>query len=236
MIEVRARAEDGFLPDEITKGVRASQEYKDLIASLPGGHYVELGGMLENTVESAEQMSVSHTITVLSIILLPVIQYNGWAKPAIILSTLPLALIGVFVGLYLTGNNLGFMPQLGVLSLFGIVVNTAIIYIEVAELTVQERSEESDGSGPIVGLTKAEFLDCLDEAGRQRLMPIALTTLTTVLGLCPLAFFGGPLWEGMAWAMIFGLLLATVLTLVVVPSLYAIFTERFGMLPCKPRN
>jgi len=165
------------------------------------------------------------------IILLLVIQYNGWAKPIIILTTLPLALIGAFLGLYATANSLGFMPQLGLLALFGIVLNTAIIYIEVAEKVIKEKSEASDGSGPIAGLTRDEFVACLVDAGRQRLLPIALTTLTTVGGLIPLALFGGPLWEGMAYLMIFGLQLATLLTLIVVPALYAIFTERFGMKP-----
>ncbi len=65
----------------------------------------------------------------------------------------------------------------------------------------------------------------------MRLLPIAMTTLTTIGGLLPLALAGGPLWEGMAWLMIFGLMVATLLTLIVVPSLYTIFVERFGMSP-----
>jgi len=234
VIEVRARTEEGTLPNVVVQTVMASEEMKQLMADMPGGYEVQIGGSLEESIKSQSQMKVSLTISVLSIILLLVIQYNGWAKPIIILATLPLALIGVFIGLYLTNNNLGFMPQLGILSLFGIVVNTAIIYIEVAEMVIAEKRDQCDGEGPIHGLTRGEFLDCLVEAGRQRLLPIALTTLTTVMGLMPLALFGGPLWEGMAWSMIFGLLLATLLTLIVVPSLYSIFTLRFRMLPYKP--
>ena len=109
-------------------------------------------------------------------------------------------------------------------------MNTAIIYIEFAETLIKQKSEQSDGSGPIAGLT-SEFRECLVQAGQVRLLPIAMTTLTTIGGLLPLALAGGPLWEGMAWLMIFGLIVATLLTLIVVPSLYTIFVERLRMSP-----
>ena len=76
-----------------------------------------------------------------------------------------------------------------------------------------------------------EFRGCLVAACQQRLLPIFLTTATTVLGLLPLALAGGPLWEGMAWSMIFGLLVATLLTLLVVPAIYAIFVEHLRVKP-----
>ena len=123
------------------------------------------------------------------------------------------------------------MPQLGLLALFGIVVNTAIIFLEFADSLIKQKAAESDGSGPIMGLTREEFRECLVRAGEVRLLPIAMTTLTTIGGLLPLALAGGPLWEGMSWLMIFGLIVATVLTLVVVPALYAIFVETFRVRP-----
>ena len=116
-------------------------------------------------------MSLSLGISLLMIILLLVIQYNGFAKPVIILTTLPLALIGSFLGLYVTGNALGFMPQLGLLALFGIVVNTAIIFIEFADILIKEKIEECDGSGPIMGMSVQEFRECLVQAGQVRLLP-----------------------------------------------------------------
>ena len=73
----------------------------------------------------------------------------------------------------------------------------------------------------------------LGEAGKVRLLPIAMTTLTTIGGLLPLATSGGPLWAGMSWCMIFGLLVATVLTLLVVPALYAILVETFRVKPIR---
>jgi multidrug efflux pump subunit AcrB len=139
-------------------------------------------------------------------------------------------MIGSIFGLWLTDNPLGFMPQLGVLALFGIVLNAAIIFLEFADIVVMERAGKARG-GPILGLTGAEFRDALLEAGRQRLMPIFLTTATTVGGLIPLAVAGGPLWTGMAWLMVYGLTVATLLTLFVVPALYAIAVETFGLRP-----
>ena len=81
-----------------------------------------------------------------------------------------------------------------------------------------------------------EFRECLVQAGQVRLLPIAMTTLTTIGGLLPLALGGGPLWEGMAWLMIFGLIVATILTLVIVPALYCIFVENFGMKPVQVKT
>ncbi|MEW6360205.1 MAG: efflux RND transporter permease subunit [Planctomycetota bacterium] len=231
MIEVRARVKEGYLANDVLKEVLDTPEMKQLEADLPSDFWVELGGEMEETVKSQKQMSVSLAISLLLIILCLVVQYNGWAKPIIIMATVPLALIGAFLGLFITGQPLGFMPQLGLLSLFGVVVNTAIIYIEFAEIELRNRSAASDGSGPVAGLTKKDFYGGLVKAGKVRLLPIALTTLTTIGGLIPLALFGGPLWEGMAWLMIFGLALATILTVILVPVLYAIFVEFLGMKP-----
>lgn len=231
VIEVRSEIEPGVRGNDIVNSILASEKMKQLEAEMPAGYRIEAGGSLEESAEGAEQLSFCLGISVLVIVLLLVIQYNGWAKPIIILSTLPMALIGALPGLYFTGNALGFMPQLGILSLFGIVLNTGIIFIEFADILIKEAAEKSDGSGPICGLTQAEFRACLVDAAKQRLLPIFLTTATTIGGLLPLAISGGPLWEGMAWCMIFGLTIATVLTLLVVPALYALFVETFGVVP-----
>jgi multidrug efflux pump subunit AcrB len=231
VIEVRARVEPGYRANDIVMDLLQSDEFKQWGSSLPPGYWWEAGGELFESKQAKSELSLSLGISLLMIILLLVIQYNGFAKPVIILTTLPLALIGSFLGLYVTGNALGFMPQLGLLALFGIVVNTAIIFIEFADTLIKEKIEECDGSGPIMGISIQEFRECLVQAGQVRLLPIAMTTLTTIGGLLPLALAGGPLWEGMAWLMIFGLMVATILTLIVVPSLYAIFVENFKIKP-----
>jgi len=231
VMEVRSQIEPGTRGNDVVKRILASEEMRQLESEMPGGYRIEPGGSLEDSMEGAEQLFVSLTMSIVAIVLLLVIQYNGWAKPIIILSTLPMALIGALPGLYFTDNPLGFMPQLGILALFGIVLNTGIIFIEFADILIKDAAEKSDGSGPICGLTREQFRACLVEAGKQRLLPIFLTTVTTIGGLLPLAITGGPLWEGMAWCMIFGLAVATLLTLLVVPALYAVFVESFNVRP-----
>ncbi|MFT5299547.1 MAG: multidrug efflux pump subunit AcrB [Mariniblastus sp.] len=230
-IEVKAEVESGVSGNDVVLGIMDSDRMKSLIQNLPSGLKIEVGGSYEESQDSSKQMLTSFGISFLAIIFILVVQYNGWSKMLLILTTLPMAMVGALFGLWFTDNALGFMPQLGLLSLFGIVLNTGIIFIEFADILIAKKSSEGDGSGPISGLTKEEFRTCLVEAGKQRMLPIFLTTATTVGGLIPLALSGGPLWEGLAWLMIYGLLVATVLTLYVVPSLYAIIVETFRIAP-----
>ncbi|MEL7500439.1 MAG: efflux RND transporter permease subunit [Planctomycetota bacterium] len=230
-IEVKAEVEDGVSGNDVVMSIMNSPKMKEILANLPTGYTIEVGGSLEESQDASTQMGTSFMISFLAIVLILVTMYNGWSKSLVILATLPMAVIGAWVGLYLTNNPLGFMPQLGLLSLFGIVLNTGIIFIEFADILIKRETDKGDGSGPISGISRAEFRQCLVDAGKQRMLPIFLTTATTVGGLFPLALSGGPLWEGLAWLMIFGLLVATLLTLFVVPALYAIVVETFRVSP-----
>ena len=118
------------------------------------------------------------------------------------------------------------------LFLAGIVLNDAIVLIEFVEMKIEERLKGGVGlAGPgersCAGLSRAAFHGAVAEGARLRIVPILLTTLTTVGGLLPLAIAGGPLFEPLAVVVIFGLLLATVLTLFVLPAVFAIFVETF---------
>ncbi|EMI20397.1 transmembrane drug efflux protein [Rhodopirellula maiorica SM1] len=234
-IEVSSRMEPGVTGNDVVSRLLKSDEMNALRESLPVGYWIEPGGAFEESAEAGGQMMMSFAISFVLIVLCLIFQYNGWSKPLIILSTLPLALAGAWLGLFLFDKSLGFMPQLGILALFGIVLNTAIIFVEFADILIAQRAAEkaSEGTadGPIVGLSVAEFRECLIEAGKQRMLPIFLTTATTVGGLIPLGLSGGALWEGLAWCMIVGLLLTTFLTLIVVPAFYAILVETFGVKP-----
>lgn len=230
-IEIKAEVEDGVSGNDVVTAIMASDRMEEILKNLPAGYEIELGGSLEESQKSSSQMLMSFLFSFVAIVLILVIMYNGWSKTLIILTTLPLAVIGGWFGLWATNNPLGFMPQLGLLSLFGIVLNTGIIFIEFADILIERRRESGDGNGPISGISRAEFRECLVGAGKQRMLPIFLTTATTVGGLLPLALSGGPLWEGLAWLMIYGLLVATVLTLFVVPALYAIVVETFRIQP-----
>lgn len=234
-IEVSSQMEPGVSGNDVVARVLKSETMKELQASMPVGYWIEPGGSYEESADAGGQMMMSFAISFVLILLCLIFQYNGWSKPLLILSTLPLALVGAWLGLFLFDKSLGFMPQLGILALFGIVLNTAIIFVEFADIVIAERSkkknEDGNADGPIVGLSVQEFRECLIESGKQRMLPIFLTTATTVGGLIPLALSGGPLWEGLAYCMIVGLLLTTTLTLIVVPAFYAILVETFGVSP-----
>jgi multidrug efflux pump len=126
----------------------------------------------------------------------------------------PLGMIGVLIGLLVTGWAMGFMAMLGILSLGGIVINNAIILVDFIETNV------ADGQ---------DLKAAVASAGRARMRPIVLTTLTTIGGLLPLSLFGGALWAPMTNGMIFGLIVPTGLTLFVIPSLYVVMVEKTGM-------
>ena len=135
--------------------------------------------------------------------------------------TIPLGLIGVSAGLLVTGAQFEFFTMLGVISLAGIIINNAIVLIDRIKIEIDDN-----------GLSPSQ---AVVHAAQQRLRPILLTTATTIGGLLPLWFVGGPLWESMAVAIIFGLLFATALTLGVVPVLYSLlFRVRYTRFRYNP--
>ncbi len=174
----------------------------------------ELGGEAEKSAEASESIGSKLPIAFAIIVFLLMAQFNCVKKTTIILLTIPLGLIGVVAGLLLTNSYFGFVTLLGVISLSGIVINNAIVLIDRIEFEIN-----------INGLAPG---DAIVIAAQRRFRPIVLTTLTTLLGMLPLWFGGGELWETMAIAIIFGLLGGTILTLGVVPVLYASF---FGVMP-----
>jgi multidrug efflux pump subunit AcrB len=181
-----------------------------MVGALPVGYFLEQGGEQEETTKAQAQVVRAVGIAMVLIILVLVAQYNSFLKPLVILFTVPLALIGVFVGLLVTGWAMGFMAMLGVLALTGIVINNAIVLIDFIDTRVA------------VG---QKLRSAVTAAGRLRMRPIILTSLTTIGGLLPLSLFGGALWAPMTNGMIFGLIFSTVLTLVVVPTLYVAAEE-----------
>ncbi|WP_241566349.1 efflux RND transporter permease subunit [Pseudoalteromonas sp. R3] len=146
-------------------------------------------------------------IAVFIIVILLVGQFNSLRKSAIVLTTVPLGFIGVVAGLLAGQSFFGFMTLLGIISLAGIVINNAIVLLE------RIKYELDQGGEPVLAII---------QAAQQRMRPILLTTATTVLGLVPLYLGGGEMWEPMALAIMGGLLFSTILTLGVVPVLYAL--------------
>ena len=143
------------------------------------------------------------------ILLLLVGQFNSLRRPAIILTTIPLGLIGVTFGLLIANSTFGFFTILGLISLSGIIINNAIVLLDRIGIEIER-----------YGRTQA---DAIIHACQHRLRPILLTTATTVLGMMPLWWGGTSMFKPMAITIIFGLAFATMLTLLVVPVLYSLF-------------
>ena len=206
-ITVEAGLEPGYTAAEINAALapwlRQQQQ------RWPLGYGWSFGGEAETSGKANASISAKLPIAGLIIILLLVGQFNSIRRPAIILLIIPLGLIGVVIGLLITKLYLGFMTFLGIISLAGIVINNAIVLLDRIRIEIEDN-----------GLEPAR---AIIESAQQRLRPILLTTCTTIGGLIPLWLGGGPMWEPMAVAIIFGLLFATALTLGVVPALYAIF-------------
>ncbi len=175
----------------------------------PSGVTIEVGGENESSADANESIVEKLPFAALLILALLVSQFNSMRRAGIILMTIPLAMIGVVPGLLVFGQSFGFMTLLGIISLAGIVINNAIVLIDRIDIEIRVHQ-------------KLPWNALLD-AGTARLRPIVLTTITTVCGMIPLYLGGGALWESMAMAIIAGLIVSTVLTLVVVPTLYAIF-------------
>jgi multidrug efflux pump subunit AcrB len=172
---------------------------------------LEWGGEWEMTLENFRDLGLAMVVALFLVYSVLVAQYGSFSRPGFILVTVPLGLVGIFFGflaldtvfgIYLTATAL-----IGFIALIGIVVNNAIIYLEYVE------QAQAEGTN---------FTEALIAAGAVRLRPILLTSLTTVLGSLTIA--SDPVWSGLAWAIIFGLSLSTILTLVIFPALLLTFT------------
>ncbi|MFN3136820.1 MAG: efflux RND transporter permease subunit [Allomuricauda sp.] len=200
---------------ELREGANASAITQELSPWLEeqkmeweNGYDYKFGGDAENTAENMGAVIKYLPLSGFIIVLLLIIQFNSFRKMTMVCLTIPLALIGVVIGLLIFGEAFGFMPFLGVISLAGIVINNAIVLIDRMEVEQKElRRSEKD----------AVITACL-----QRFRPILLATFTTVLGLIPLYISGGEMWEGMAVSIMVGLLFGTIITLVFIPTFYSL--------------
>ena len=165
-------------------------------------------GEAQASAEANQSVMATLPIAVMVIGMLLVIQFNSIRRAVINVIVLPYAFVGVTIGLFVTSSYFGFMTLLGIISLFGVVINNANVLIDRIDLEIAE------------GLAPP---DAILAAAKGRLRPILLTTATTVLGLIPLWLGGGPMFQPMAVVLIFGLLFGTVLTLVLVPLFYSLF-------------
>jgi HAE1 family hydrophobic/amphiphilic exporter-1 len=181
---------------------------------LPSGIVASVSGQNEEMQDSFTSMQFALALAIFLVYLVMASQFESLIHPLVILFTIPLALVGAVLALFLTGTTINVIAFVGVIMLAGIVVNNAIVLVDLIN---QLRSQGMEKTAAIM------------EAGRVRLRPILMTTLTTALGLLPMAIGfgeGAEVRTPMAITVIGGLLVSTVLTLVVIPVVYSLMDRK----------
>ena len=209
-VTVGCDVEQGYTPQDIFASLQKLMES----TPPPQGYILEYGGEEEERKRSFESMTRVMFLGLILIFFVLTAQFDSFKQPLVILFTVPLSIIGVVTGLLLTRLTFSFMAFVGVIALVGIVVNDGIVLIDFIN---QRRRHGID------------LITAIFEAGPRRLRPVILTTATTIGGLLPITLNlggGGSFWAPLGTSIIFGLLFATILTLVVVPSLYSIFERK----------
>jgi multidrug efflux pump subunit AcrB len=216
-VTVRADVAPGTQPATIVHAL--APKVAELNAALPAGYRVDVGGTVEESAKA--ETSVIAVLPLMLVLTLTVlmVQLQGFSRLFLVLSVAPLGLIGVVAALLVAGKPLGFVALLGVLALTGMIARNSVILIDQVE------TEKAHGRNP---------WDAVVEATTHRFRPILLTAAAAILGMIPIAptIFWGP----MAYAIMGGLAVATLLTLVFLPALYVTWfrVKRPGSEPCRP--
>ena len=201
-ITIQANTASGVMGDDAAK--EAYQSLQDMRDSLPSGYSLEIGGPLEMSMKSTRWLMQPIPAMIIIILTLLMFQLQDVSKMVITLLTAPLGIIGVSVGLLLTGKPMGFVVQLGILALAGIIMRNSVILID-------QISQHLLNGEPL--------WDAIINATITRFRPIMLTAAAAILGMVPL--ISSVFWGPMAVAIAAGLLGATILTLLVLPTIYA---------------
>ncbi len=203
---VRSFPVAGHLSSEVLK--EAMPKLREFEKSLPPGFQMQIGGEFYKTKSGFQNLAGVMLISIAAIYLALVFQFNNGIKPLLVLAAAPYGMVGAFAALWVMHEPFGFMAFLGVASLVGVIVSHSIVLFDF----IEERHIEGD-----------DFENAVIDAGILRLRPVLITVFATVLALFPLALHGGPLWKPLCYAQIGGLLLATLITKLQVPVMYAIF-------------
>ena len=178
---------------------------------LPSGVNIDISGSYEDQQDSFRDLLMLAVLIVILVYIVMAAQFESYTYPGIIMTSLMFAFSGVFIILYLTGHTLNIMSMIGAIMLIGIVVKNGIVLIDYISLN-RERG---------MSIRTAVVL-----GGKSRLRPVVMTTLTTILGMVPMAVGtgqGAETWRPMGTAVIGGLTFSTILTLLFVPALYCLF-------------
>ena len=201
--KVEASVEEGFNAAEI------NTEFTEALAKAEltmGVDYDFGGGEAEETQKSFMEMGFSLIYGLILVFAILVLQFNSFKQSMMILSITPFILIGIFLGLFITRQPISFPSIMGFIAIAGIAVNNSIILVDVMN-RIRKNNPEMPAKEIVIS------------GSVQRLRPIVLTTLTTVIGIIPLTY-ASALWSPLAWSIIFGLTFTVVLTLVLIPIFY----------------
>jgi multidrug efflux pump subunit AcrB len=205
-ITVSCTSIEGVLPSEVMKAARS--RLQEIAANLPPGYQLQIEGEEKDQVKSFKELIVVMAISIAMIFLALVFQFKHAIKPFVVFAAIPYGIVGAVAALWIMGAPFGFMAFLGVISLIGVIVSHIIVLFDF----IEEKHAEGH-----------PFVESLLDAGIMRLRPVMITVGATVIALFPLASHGGPLWEPLCYAQIGGLIVATFITLLLVPVIYAIF-------------
>ncbi len=209
-LDITAELEDGYNITLVTEDVKeALADYE-----LPAGMTLEFSGQNETIMDAMKDLLLMMLVGIILVYLIMVAQFQSLKSPFIVLFTIPLAFTGGFLGLLLTGMELSVISMMGFVMLCGIIVNNGIVLVEF----VNQLREE--------GMEKRE---ALVEAGKTRMRPILMTTITTILGLSVMALAqgqGSEMMQPVAIVCIGGLTYATLMTLFVIPVMYDMFNRK----------
>ena len=197
----------GYAMSDIIGGTVA--ELKKM--EIPAGITWELGGSYEDQQDTFKDMIMLLVLMVILVFLIMASQFESLTYPFVIMFSLPFALVGVIFGLWISNTAMGVMGLLGLLMLVGIVVNNGIVLVDYTRLLVGR---------------KMAILDAAVAAGRSRMRPILMTTLTTVLGMVPMAVgngVGSEMWNSLGMSVAWGLSFSTLVTLFIIPVLFSVF-------------
>ena len=205
MLGVHAFPTSGVLPSEVLK--QAKPQIEEIMHSLPPGYHIQIAGEQAKQEKGFHNLTLVLVISVCGIYMALLIQFENAVKPLLVFAAAPFGVVGALVALAATHTAFGFMAFLGLISLIGVIISHVIVLFDFIE--------EMHHKG-------APLEEALRDAGIVRLRPVVITVAATVLALFPLALHGGPLWAPLCYAQIGGLLVATVVTLIIVPVLYSI--------------
>lgn len=209
-ISISGQIAEGYTTTDVSARVRDTLDK----ISLPDGYSIEYNGENETVMEAMQQVILMLILALVFMYLIMVAQFQSLKSPFIVMFTIPLAFTGGFAALFLTGKDVSIIAMIGMVMLSGIIVNNGIVFVD----SINQLREEG-----------MDMREAIITTGRNRLRPITMTALTTILGLSTMALgigMGADMVQPMALVTIGGLIYGTVLTLLVVPCIYEAFNRK----------